>query len=76
LFLLLICFTFTQEKCPEDDANIFSIASFHWVTGLMRKGYAKPLTMDDLWGLRKEDQSRNVSNSFAAAWENELKKQK
>lgn len=63
------------EKCPEDDANIFSIASFHWVTGLMRKGYAKPLTMDDLWGLRKEDQSRNVSNAFAAAWGNELKKQ-
>ncbi|KAF9093229.1 hypothetical protein BGX29_010035 [Mortierella sp. GBA35] len=62
------------EKCPEDDANIFSIASFHWVTGLMRKGYAKPLTMDDLWGLRKEDQSKNVSNTFAAAWENELKK--
>ncbi|KAF9128020.1 hypothetical protein BGW39_005426 [Mortierella sp. 14UC] len=62
------------EKCPEDDANIFSIASFHWVTGLMRKGYAKPLTMDDLWGLRKEDQSKNVSNTFAAAWDNELKK--
>ncbi|KAI1317577.1 hypothetical protein EDD11_008147 [Mortierella claussenii] len=62
------------EKCPEDEANIFSIASFHWVTDLMRKGYAKPLTMDDLWGLRKEDQSRNVSDTFAAAWDKELKK--
>ncbi|KAK3829900.1 MAG: ATP-binding cassette transporter 1 [Linnemannia elongata] len=63
------------EKCPEDDANIFSIASFHWVTPLMRKGYAKPLTMNDLWGLRKEDQSKNVSDTFASAWEKELKKQ-
>ncbi|KAF9112024.1 hypothetical protein BGX27_004109 [Mortierella sp. AM989] len=62
------------EKCPEDEANIFSIATFHWVTGLMRKGYSKPLTMDDLWGLRKEDQSKNVSNTFAATWERELKK--
>ncbi|KAF9199094.1 hypothetical protein BGZ49_010827 [Haplosporangium sp. Z 27] len=62
------------EKCPEDEANIFSIASFHWVTPLMRKGYAKPLTMNDLWGLRKEDQSKNVSNTFAATWDNELKK--
>ncbi|KAF9191139.1 hypothetical protein BGZ51_007720 [Haplosporangium sp. Z 767] len=53
------------EKCPEDDANIFSIASFHWVTSLMRKGYAKPLTMDDLWDLRREDRSKNVSNNFA-----------
>ncbi|KAF8934648.1 hypothetical protein BGZ52_003729 [Haplosporangium bisporale] len=60
------------EKCPEDEANIFSIASFHWVTGLMRKGYAKPLTMDDLWLLRKEDQSKNVSLTFAEAWEREL----
>ncbi|KAF9359131.1 hypothetical protein BGX26_000075 [Mortierella sp. AD094] len=62
------------EKCPEDEANIFSIVSFHWVTGLMRKGYSKPLTMDDLWGLRKEDQSKNVSNTFAASWDRELKK--
>ncbi|KAF9429896.1 ATP-binding cassette, sub-C (CFTR MRP), member 9 [Podila epigama] len=63
-----------DTKCPEDEANVFSTASFHWVTGLMRKGYAKPLTMDDLWNLRKEDQSHAVSGNFAAAWEKELKK--
>ncbi|KAF9178380.1 hypothetical protein BGZ50_007768, partial [Haplosporangium sp. Z 11] len=63
------------QKCPEDEANIFSIASFHWVTGLMRKGYAKPLTMDDLWVLRKEDRSKNVSTTFANAWEKELRKE-
>ncbi|KAF9327392.1 hypothetical protein BG006_009279 [Podila minutissima] len=63
-----------DTKCPEDEANVFSIASFHWVTGLMRKGYAKPLTMDDLWVLRKQDQSHSVSDTFAAAWEKEIKK--
>ncbi|KAI1318942.1 hypothetical protein EDD11_005376 [Mortierella claussenii] len=63
-----------QQKCPEDDANIFSIASFYWVTGLMRKGYAKPLTFNDLWTLRNEDQSKNVSLTFAEAWARELKK--
>ncbi|KAG0225249.1 ATP-binding cassette transporter 1 [Mortierella sp. GBAus27b] len=63
-------------KCPEDEANIFSIASFHWVTGLMRKGYAKPLTFEDLWVLRKQDQSANVSVTFAECWEKELKKSK
>ncbi|KAG0202488.1 hypothetical protein BGX28_005009 [Mortierella sp. GBA30] len=63
------------QKCPEDEANIFSIASFHWVTDLMRKGYAKPLTMDDLWVLKKEDQSKNVSLTFEQAWEKELKKE-
>ncbi|KAF8985597.1 hypothetical protein BGZ46_003292 [Entomortierella lignicola] len=61
------------QKCPEDEANIFSIASFHWVTELMRKGYAKPLTFDDLWVLRSQDQSRNVSITFADAWEKELR---
>ncbi|CAO3569188.1 unnamed protein product [Mortierella alpina] len=63
------------HKCPEDEANIFSIASFQWVTGLMRKGYANPLTMDDLWVLRNEDQSKNVSITFEKAWERELKKE-
>ncbi|KAF9993545.1 hypothetical protein BGZ80_005031 [Entomortierella chlamydospora] len=30
--------------------------------------------MDDLWGLRKEDQSKTVSDTFAASWDRELKK--
>ncbi|KAG0224129.1 hypothetical protein BGW42_005307 [Actinomortierella wolfii] len=62
------------NKCPEDDANIFSIASFHWVTQLMRVGYSKPLTMEDLWPLRKVDQSHTVSGQFEHAWDIELKK--
>ncbi|KAF9937446.1 hypothetical protein BGZ67_001284 [Mortierella alpina] len=63
-----------HEKCPEEDANVFSIASFHWVTDLMRRGYAHPLTMDDLWELRKDDRSKTVSDSFKDAWEIEVKK--
>ncbi|KAF9586459.1 hypothetical protein BGW38_004536 [Lunasporangiospora selenospora] len=61
------------QKCPEDEANIFSISTFHWVSGLMKVGYAKPLTMDDLWVLRKQDQSKTASITFAEAWEKELK---
>ncbi|KAF9583122.1 hypothetical protein BGW38_010208 [Lunasporangiospora selenospora] len=64
------------EKCPEDEANVFSIVSFHWVSGLMRKGYAKPLTMSDLWALRKQDQSTNVSGMFERAWKKQLEKEK
>ncbi|KAK3818901.1 MAG: multi drug resistance-associated protein MRP [Benniella sp.] len=62
------------EKSPEEEANIFSIVSFHWVTGLMRKGYASPLAMDDLWALGKEDRSRNISDTFDTIWERELQK--
>ncbi|KAF9947639.1 hypothetical protein BGZ70_002580, partial [Mortierella alpina] len=63
-----------HERCPEEDANVFSIASFHWVTDLMRRGYAHPLTMDDLWELRKDDRSKTVSDSFKEAWDTEVKK--
>ncbi|KAF9948426.1 hypothetical protein BGZ72_009661 [Mortierella alpina] len=63
-----------HEKCPEEDANVFSIASFHWVTDLMRRGYAQPLTMDDLWELKKDDRSKTVSDSFKDAWDIEIKK--
>ncbi|CAO3563902.1 unnamed protein product [Mortierella alpina] len=63
-----------HEKCPEEDANVFSIASFHWVTNLMRRGYEHPLTMDDLWELRKDDRSKTVSDLFKEAWDVEVKK--
>ncbi|KAF9912121.1 hypothetical protein BX616_010415, partial [Lobosporangium transversale] len=64
------------ETCPEEEANIFSHISFHWVTDLMRKGYIKPLTMDDLWGLRRKDRSQHVSRTFVEIWGKEIKKKK
>ncbi|KAK3825331.1 MAG: ATP-binding cassette transporter 1 [Benniella sp.] len=63
-----------DHKCPEEDANIFSIISFHWVTGLMRKGYSKVLTMDDLWPLRTDDRSNFISSLFTSSWDEESKK--
>jgi ATP-binding cassette subfamily C (CFTR/MRP) protein 1 len=65
-----------KNKCPEDDANLFSIISFHWVTPLMRKGYLNPLVMTDLWNLNKKDQSATLSDSFEKAWEKQLKSDK
>ncbi|KAF9972607.1 hypothetical protein BGZ73_004232 [Actinomortierella ambigua] len=62
------------NTCPEDDANIFSRASFHWVSPLMRAGYANPLTLNDLWQLRKVDESHTVSGQFEQAWDKQLKK--
>ncbi|KAI8353036.1 P-loop containing nucleoside triphosphate hydrolase protein [Mortierella sp. GBAus27b] len=64
------------EACPEETANVFSRLSFHWVTGLMRRGYAKPLTMDDLWQPRTDDRSKYISGSLAAAWDKEVGKER
>ncbi|KAF9584556.1 hypothetical protein BGW38_006031, partial [Lunasporangiospora selenospora] len=62
-----------EAKCPEEDANIYSIISFEWVSGLMRAGYQKPLEMSDLWPLKKNDRSGHLDDIFAAAWQKELK---
>ncbi|KAK3818860.1 MAG: ATP-binding cassette transporter 1 [Benniella sp.] len=56
------------EQSPEEKANVFSLASFFWVTDLMRKGYNKPLTKDDLWQLRADDRSKHLSGLLEGAW--------
>ncbi|CAI2167258.1 20609_t:CDS:10 [Funneliformis geosporum] len=62
--------------CPEESANIFSRATFYWMTPLMKLGYQKFLTMDDLWNLNSEEKSKKISEEFEAAWNNELEKKK
>ncbi|KAF9985753.1 hypothetical protein BGZ65_010009, partial [Modicella reniformis] len=64
------------EQCPEEKANVFSTISFHWVTDLMRAGYAKPLTMNDLWQLKANDRSKFLSDSFVGFWSEEVKKKR
>ncbi|RIA93900.1 ATP-binding cassette transporter 1 [Glomus cerebriforme] len=61
-------------NCPEETANIFSRVTFYWMTPLMKLGHRKFLTIDDLWNLDTEDQSKKVSEKFEAAWNKELKK--
>ncbi|KAI9475895.1 MAG: multi drug resistance-associated protein MRP [Benjaminiella poitrasii] len=59
---------------PEEKADIFSRLTFSWMTPLMRLGYKKPLTMDDLWNLKTDDQSAIVGYKFQQNWEKESQK--
>ncbi|ORZ17222.1 multi drug resistance-associated protein MRP [Absidia repens] len=61
--------------CPEDTSNIFSRLTFEWMTPLMRLGYEKPLTMDDLWDLKQDDQSGIVGEKFEKYWDIEMRKE-
>ncbi|KAI8975515.1 multi drug resistance-associated protein MRP [Mycotypha africana] len=61
---------------PEERTNIFGRLTFSWMTPLMRLGYKHPLTMDDLWNLKSDDQSVNVGAEFQKNWQKELKKSK
>lgn len=65
-----------EKKCPMDDANIFSILTFEWMTGTMKLGYQKFLTEEDLWHLRKRDTAHATETAFTRAWEKQLKKKK
>jgi hypothetical protein len=44
------------------------------MTPLMRLGYEKPLTMDDLWDLKNDDQSATVGDTFEKYWTIEMRK--
>ncbi len=44
------------------------------MTPLMKLGYQKYLTMDDLWNLSPEEQSKIISEKFETAWNKELEK--
>ena len=65
-----------EKKCPIEDADIFSVLTFGWMTPLMRAGYNKFLTEHDLWNVRKKDSAHHTKEQFTAAWEKELKKSK
>lgn len=65
-----------EARCPIEDADIFSVLTFGWMTPLMKEGYSKYLTEHDLWNVRKKDSTQHTKEQFAAAWEKELKKSK
>ncbi|KAF6818092.1 ABC metal ion transporter [Colletotrichum musicola] len=65
-----------EEECPIEYATVFSLLTFSWMTPLMRYGYKQYLTEDDLWGLARQDQTKNTGDAFQKAWEYELKHHK
>ncbi|KAG1680531.1 Canalicular multispecific organic anion transporter 2 [Nymphon striatum] len=55
--------------CPEDNCSIVSKLSFWWLNPLMRKGYERSLTREDLWCLVPNRQCKKVSERFESYWE-------
>jgi ATP-binding cassette subfamily C (CFTR/MRP) protein 1 len=63
-----------QYKCPTETANIFSILTFGWMTPMMKHGYTKFLTEEDLWDLRKQDTTHYTEAKFTKAWDRQLRR--
>lgn len=62
------------DECPIEYADVFSILTFSWMTPMMKHGYKKYLTQDDLWNLRERDSTRATGAALQEAWALELEK--
>ncbi|PQE11407.1 abc metal ion transporter protein [Rutstroemia sp. NJR-2017a BVV2] len=65
-----------EDESPIEYATVFSILTFGWMTPMMKYGYKKYLTEDDLWNLAKRDTTKATSAVFEEAWEYELEHRK
>lgn len=78
LFLLVLELTvsfnpnsFNNKLSPYDKANLFSRIIFVWMSGLMKKGYEKFLTEEDLPQLPQELKATATTDMFYHYWRNQ-----
>ena len=65
-----------DERCPVEDANVFSRLTFSWMTPMMRLGYKQYLQAENLWTTRREDTSAVANERFESYWRKQLLKKK
>ncbi|XP_072454182.1 ATP-binding cassette sub-family C member 6 isoform X5 [Notamacropus eugenii] len=57
-----------SNPCPESGASFPSKATFWWFSRLVWQGYRKPLELDDLWSLDKENSSEEIISQLEREW--------
>ncbi|GAA5929198.1 hypothetical protein JCM1841_006231 [Sporobolomyces salmonicolor] len=57
-----------QPECPRLTANIFQRLTFSWMTPMMKMGYKKFLTEEDLWSLPPDDTAHALSERLERTW--------
>ncbi|KAJ3154901.1 hypothetical protein HK101_001591, partial [Irineochytrium annulatum] len=55
-----------MAPCREATTGIYGMLTYTWMNPLMRLGWQRPLTMEDLPDLRDEDKAQSISARFAA----------
>ncbi|XP_066976379.1 ATP-binding cassette sub-family C member 4-like isoform X2 [Macrobrachium rosenbergii] len=61
---------------PRDTAGSISKMVFWWVIPLMRLGYSRPLSADDLYRVQKRDASQLLGDKLQKCWDEEVLKSK
>uniref|UniRef100_A0A4Y0ASG4 ABC-type glutathione-S-conjugate transporter n=2 Tax=Anopheles funestus TaxID=62324 RepID=A0A4Y0ASG4_ANOFN len=64
----------TDKDCPELSASFPSRIFFAWFDRLAWVGFKKPLEVEDLWTMKPEDSSKEVSPAFLHHWNKTLEK--
>lgn len=57
-----------SNPCPEAGASFPSKAMFWWVSGLVWRGYMRPLRPTDLWSLGRENTSEELVSQLEREW--------
>lgn len=57
-----------QKPCPRLRANIFEVLTFSWMTPMMKAGYSKYLTEEDLWSLPPDDTAEALGSTLEKHW--------
>ncbi|XP_016051789.1 PREDICTED: multidrug resistance-associated protein 6 [Miniopterus natalensis] len=57
-----------SNPCPEAGAPFPSKAMFWWVSGLIWRGYRRPLGTKDLWSLGRENSSEELVSQLEKEW--------
>ncbi|GAA5854514.1 hypothetical protein JCM9279_000825 [Rhodotorula babjevae] len=60
---------YIEPECPRLRANIFQRLTFSWMTPMMKTGYRKFLTEEDLWALPPDDTARALGDRLEQAWQ-------
>ncbi|GJN87677.1 hypothetical protein Rhopal_000632-T1 [Rhodotorula paludigena] len=60
---------FEQKECPRLRANVFQRLTFSWMTPMMKTGYRKFLTEEDLWALPPDDTAWALGQRLEKAWQ-------
>ncbi|KAJ2248155.1 hypothetical protein GGI13_004765, partial [Coemansia sp. RSA 455] len=59
-------------RAPMEDANIFSLLTFSWMSPLLKLSQSKQITEDDLWEVPSHIAPVDVAEIFDVHWQHEL----
>ncbi|KAM8869402.1 multidrug resistance-associated protein 1-like isoform 3-T3 [Spinachia spinachia] len=60
--------SYVQNRCPEEDASFLSNFFFFWFSGLVVRGYRRPLQAADLWPLQHQDSAIQIMTDLENFW--------